>query len=157
MGSLKLTRAQTDRICELRQQGVGYRLIAQELNISRDTVRNYCRTHNLDGFAEDQMPAPAGEDICIQCGAKIQQPSTGRKRRFCCDACRWKWWHQNSEEVLRPQATHHDVVCANCGKTFSAYRTKTRKYCCHACYIRDRFWRLEDGREPYVSPSKSHI
>lgn len=157
MGSLKLTKSQTDRIRELRSQGVGYRLIAQELNISRDTVRYFCKTQGLDGYAEEQIPPASGEGICLQCGAQIQQPDTGRRKRFCSDACRWKWWHENSEALLRPSATHQEVTCANCGKTFSAYRTKARRYCCHACYIRDRFWRLEDGREPYIPPSRSQI
>ena len=157
MGNLKLTPLQQERIQELRGQGVGYRLIAQELNVSRDTVRYFCKTHNLDGFAEEQMPAAQDANHCLQCGALIQQPETGRKRRFCSDACRWKWWHINAGEVMRPTATHQNVTCPNCGKTFSAYRRKARKYCSHACYIRDRFWRLEDGREPYVPPSQSQI
>ena len=155
MGSIKLTGMQQERIQELRAQGVGYRLIAQELSLSRDTVRYYCKTHNLDGFAEDKMPAAQNNNRCLQCGAPIHQPVTGRKRRFCSDSCRWKWWHLNGDEVLRPTATRQDVTCPNCGKTFSAYRRKARKYCCHACYIRDRFWRLEDGRAPYVPPAKS--
>lgn len=155
MGSLKLTKAQTDRIRELRSQGVGYRLIAQELDISRDTVRYYCKTHGLDGFAEEQMPSGSDDGHCLQCGSEIQQPESGRKRRFCSDACRWKWWHEHGEEVMRPAANRQEVVCVNCGKPFSAYKSKGRKYCSHACYIRDRFWRLEDGREPYISPSKS--
>ena len=103
----------------------------------------------------EHMPAAQNNNRCLQCGAPIHQPVTGRKRRFCSDSCRWKWWHLNGDEVLRPTATRQDVTCPNCGKTFSAYRRKARKYCCHACYIRDRFWRLEDGRAPYVPPAKS--
>ncbi|RXM53885.1 RNA polymerase subunit sigma-70, partial [Clostridium tetani] len=32
-----------------------------------------------------------------------------------------------------------------CGKEFSAYGNKNRKYCSHNCYIRDRFWRDEEN------------
>lgn len=155
MGNAKLTNAQTKRIDELRSKGVGYRLIAQELNLSRDAVRYYCKTHDLAGYAEDQMLENDNTDQCRQCGTSLPQNSS-RQRRFCSDACRWKWWHEHGDEQVRPSATHQEVVCSNCGKTFMAYITRARKYCCHDCYIRDRFWRVEDGREPYTPPSKSH-
>ena len=29
--------------------------------------------------------------------------------------------------------------CKQCGKPFTAYGNKGRKYCCHQCYIVDRF------------------
>ena len=157
MGSVKLTSVQEKRIRELRESGTGYRVIAQELGISRDSVRYYCKKHNLNGVAEERLSTGGDEGHCLQCGCKIQQPSTGRKRRFCGNTCRWKWWHKNEEATQRPTAKRQEVGCVNCGKLFSAYRSKGRKYCSHACYIRDRFWRLEDGREPYNPPSKTQI
>ena len=39
---MAVTAYQERRIRELRQRGVGYRTIAAELGISRDTVRNFC-------------------------------------------------------------------------------------------------------------------
>lgn len=155
MGSVKLTKAQTDRIRELRSQGVGYRVIAQDMGLNRDTVRYFCKTHELGGFAEEHMQVENSIGRCLQCGGEIHQANNGRKRRFCRDACRWKWWHDQREEALKPTANRLEVVCVNCGKPFFAYKSKGRKYCSHACYIRDRFWRLEDSREPYISPSKS--
>ena len=44
------------------------------------------------------------------------------------------------------------TYCAYCGQPFQSYGNQTRKYCSHECYIHDRFWRAEEGREPYVSP-----
>lgn len=32
--------------------------------------------------------APA-EAACPVCGSTIKQPSRGRRRRYCCDRCRW--------------------------------------------------------------------
>ena len=29
--------------------------------------------------------------------------------------------------------------CEKCGKKFISYGNKDRKYCCHECYIEDRF------------------
>ena len=36
----------------MRQQGVGYNHIANEVGLSRDSVRGYCKRHGLDGFGE---------------------------------------------------------------------------------------------------------
>ena len=37
----------------MRQQGIGYKQIANEIRLSRDSVRGYCRKHGLDGFSEE--------------------------------------------------------------------------------------------------------
>jgi len=38
------------------------------------------------------------------------------------------------------------MTCARCGKEFTSYGNKNRKYCSHDCYIKARFWEgLEDG------------
>lgn len=55
-------------------------------------------------------------------------------------------------DIPRPLGNCEETVCANCGKPILDYARKKRRYCSHECYIRDRFWRLEDGREPYVPP-----
>ena len=46
-----MTQDQADRIRELRISGEGYRSIASQVGLSRDIVRNYCKTHGLDGYA----------------------------------------------------------------------------------------------------------
>lgn len=35
------------RIIELRQEGLGYKRIASELNISVNTIKSFCRNHQL--------------------------------------------------------------------------------------------------------------
>jgi hypothetical protein len=35
------------------------------------------------------------------------------------------------------------VWCASCGRMFEDYTRNHRKYCCHACYIQDRFGKKE--------------
>lgn len=52
------------------------------------------------------------------------------------------------------QSTAPVRYCAYCGQPFHA-RDK-HVYCCHACYIRDRFWREEEGREPYRKDEHCH-
>ena len=147
---MAVTAYQERRIRELRQRGIGYRTIAAELGISRDTVRNFCTSHALSGIAADQSFAPA--NVCPCCGEEIVQPHRGRPRRFCSDACCRKWWAAHPDAIHQGPEAQRRLKCAYCGKAFIVYGNAQRRYCCHNCYIRDRFWRAEDGREPYAPP-----
>ena len=85
----------------------------------------------------------------------LRQPRRGRRRRFCSDTCCRTWWAAHPEAIRQsPEAQRH-LTCVYCGKEFIVYGSAPRRYCCHNCYIRDRFWRVEEGREPY-SPPKRH-
>ena len=46
-----MTELQAEQIRKMRTQGVGYRAIASVVGLSRDIVRNYCRSHGMDGYA----------------------------------------------------------------------------------------------------------
>ena len=46
-----MTDFQAKQIRELRLRGAGYKSIASAVGLSRDTVRNYCKSHGLDGYA----------------------------------------------------------------------------------------------------------
>lgn len=151
-----MTDAQTKQIREFRMKGGGYKAIASVLGLSRDVVRNYCKSHELDGFAaevsaniEEQMQQGGG---CQCCGQVMQQPAMGRKRKFCSEKCRRHWWTAHPENSRKKDTAFYDKTCAYCGQQFFAYGNKHRKYCSHECYVQDRFWRSEEGREPYVSP-----
>ena len=148
---MAVTAYQERRIRELRQRGAGYRTIAAELGISRDTVRNFCTSHALSGIAADQSFGPA--NVCPCCGGAIVQPHRGRPRRFCSDACCRKWWAAHPDAIHQGPEAQRRLKCAYCGKAFIVYGNAQRRYCCHNCYIRDRFWRAEEGREPYA-PSR---
>ena len=146
---MAVTAYQERRIRELWQRGVGYRTIAAELGISRDTVRNFCTSHALSGVAADQSFAP---NVCPCCGGEIVQQHRGRPRRFCSDACCRKWWAAHPDAIRQNPEAQRRLKCAYCGKAFTVYGNPPRRYCCHNCYIRDRFWRAEEGREPYAPP-----
>ena len=151
---MAVTAYQERRIRALRQRGVGYRTIAAELEISRDAVRNYCTAHDLNGVAGVHSFPVRNECPC--CGGEIIQPRRGRRRRFCSDTCCRTWWAAHPEAIRQsPEAQRH-FKCAYCGKEFIVYGAAQRRYCCHNCYIRDRFWRAEEGREPY-SPPNGHL
>ena len=153
-----MTDIQAKQIREFRIKGVGYKAIASVLGLSRDVVRNYCKSHGLDGLAVEvvanmEEPVPQG-NICPGCGKAVKQPSMGRKRKFCSEACRRGWWAAHPERSQKNETAFYEKNCAYCGKQFIVYGNKNRRYCSHDCYVYDRFWREEEGREPYKGPEE---
>ena len=42
--------SQRQQIEKMRKDGMGYKLIARKLDLSRDSVRHYCQDRNLAGY-----------------------------------------------------------------------------------------------------------
>ena len=124
-----MTNEQKQRLICLRRGGAGYGQIAQGLGVSINTVKSFCRRHGL--------AAESHESVCEQCGIPVSQNPGRKRKRFCSDACRNKWWNSHLELVQRKSA--HTFVCQNCGKEFTIYGDCRRKFCCHKCYIEYRF------------------
>lgn len=138
-----MTDLQAAQIRELRVQGAGYRSIASVVGLSRDIVRNYCKSHGLDGYATaltvNMKERMHNGYACQFCGKELQQPLTGRKRKFCSEKCRRDWWKVHSDQIQRKPTAYYESTCVYCGKLFTAYGNNSRKYCSHACYVSDRF------------------
>ncbi len=126
-----MTNVQKQQIITLRKQGYGYIKIGQMLEISNNTVRSFCRRNDLDS---DTLTNP---NNCKHCGKPIKRASGRKPKKFCSDACRMLWWNNHLDCVSRKAV--YEFTCAYCGRAFSAYGNKNRKYCCHACYIADRY------------------
>lgn len=145
MGAVTVTDFQARQIREQRMKGCGYKAIASAVGLSRDVVRNYCRTHDLDGYAEvlatDEQAHQDG--TCPCCGKPLKQPRTGRKRKFCSDACRRSWWSVHPATLQRNEGALYQMACACCGKTFIAYGNQNRRFCGRNCYIKNRFRQSE--------------
>ncbi len=144
-----MTDAQAKQIVEMRLKGVGYKSIGTVVGLSRDIVRNYCKSHNLTGYASVltknvRLRIEQGE-ACLYCGGSIMQPKTGRPKKFCSEKCRREWWKQHPEAVKKSREASYELVCGNCGRRFISYGNKNRKFCSHDCYIKYRFWR--DGED----------
>lgn len=143
-----MTEEQKQEAERLRRLGWGYRTIATALNVTRDQVRCYCRKIGLDDYRhgkiteKPELPVTCGDGIitCKNCGAFLEQPVTGRRRKFCCERCRREW--DNRNVVLKI----YEHKCAYCGKTFKSKASRQR-YCNRECYERDRFWREEDAEK----------
>lgn len=132
-----MTDAQREQIRVMRDQGMGYTAIARTAGLSKDSVKAFCRSHGLSGVRGDNTaPVEVEVQLCACCGKPFVQTPGRKKRRFCCDECRVRWWNSQPDQVKR-KALYH-FVCPVCGKEFTAYGNG-RKYCSHPCYITARF------------------
>ena len=133
-----MTTSQKEQILALRAKGEGYGAIAAILNISKNTVKSYCRRNNL---SSDTPTMPAQNTIyedsgvlCKHCGSGITSQSKNNQKTFCTEKCRTAWWNAN-----RQSNPSHQTTCAHCGIEFNTRGNKSRKYCSHPCYIAGRF------------------
>ena len=123
------------RLISLRKQGLGYKKIAQAIGVSVNTVKTYCRRHAIgkDTIADERLK----DHRCLECGKKVLQVKGKREKKFCSDESRMKWW--NSHRGLVHHRNLHEIECPGCNKLFTVSGKSRRKYCCHECYILDRF------------------
>ena len=144
-----MTKLQANQIKDLRLQGAGYKSIGSVVGLSRDIVRNYCKANGLDGYVEavkkNVEEQVLKDGVCLNCNGETKIPHTGRPKKFCSEQCRRYWWNAHPEEVKRKPTAFYQLTCKYCGSSFESYGNNKQKYCSHNCYIRDRFWREEDG------------
>ncbi len=121
-----MTDLETRQIEDLRKQGNGYKKIAQLTGLSINTVKSFCRRIGTSDSSQ-----------CMQCGKEIIQVRGRKEKKFCCDACRMKWWNSHQDQVRRKAV--YEFTCQACGTIFTAYGNAHRKYCCRACYLKGRY------------------
>lgn len=134
-----MTELQKEQIKAMRQQGLGYMKIGQELNISVNTVRSFCRRNE----SADSSTVPTVQ--CMQCGKVIRVVPKRKAKKFCSDACRTAWWNSHLDCVDR-KAVYY-FTCAYCGVEFTAYGNQNRKYCSRQCYLAHRFGKERECHE----------
>lgn len=76
MGVEDMTEEQKKQVTALRKQGLGYKKVAQILDISVDSVKYYCRKNALTGKIQ---PKAATEGICLKCGKNWCSRKKGRE------------------------------------------------------------------------------
>ena len=85
-----------------------------------------------------QSPVPCPDDgHCRCCGEPMGHIPGRRKRFFCSEECRRKWWTEHPE--ASGGKALYSFTCQACGKEFTVYGNQSRKYCSHPCYIQARF------------------
>lgn len=134
-----MTNEQQEKIRRFRLNGIGYAKVANELSLSKETVKSFCRRNGLAGRAEDILAEQKEEEgvLCRNCGKPLEQIPGKKIRKFCSKQCRETWWKKNPEKIRK--RTVYKYTCANCGREFEVYGNAHRKYCTHDCYIADRF------------------
>lgn len=139
-----MTDEQKNRIRALRQSGCSYRQVADDLLISVNTVKSFCRRDpeingNNGSEAQIQPKAviPREEGTCRFCGKPLVMIPGKRKKEFCNSRCRSRYWTAHRNEITH--RTVHTFHCAYCGKEFTVYGKTGRKYCSSECYFADRF------------------
>ena len=135
-----MTHEEKKLIGKMRSAGHSYVRIAQELDISINSVKSYCRRHGLGAdralletqpLQAESSPPPQKATACEQCGSPVRQEAGRKYRRFCSDTCRQAWWTVHRGEMNR-RAMHH-FVCEYCGMQFSRYGVTDRRFCSKTC------------------------
>ena len=126
-----MTTEEKARVYEMRSRGMGYKSIAKELGVTDNVVSSYCRRNHLD-TASLKYSVP-----CQNCGQPVRKAEKQKQRKFCSDACRITWW--NAHRDLKKKRAPYTFSCVGCGRTVESYGNHKRKYCCHSCYLCDRY------------------
>lgn len=126
-------------IKNLRRKGMSFRKLAEYSGESISVVRTQCKDITPDEEQDDLFQQIQKKQACAFCGRKIDPVKRGRPRRFCSDECRRAYWRANRDQLKQHPESLYTKVCPYCGKTFTVYGNKNRKYCCHEHYVLDYF------------------
>jgi hypothetical protein len=130
-----MTDGQKIQIVKLMATGNGYKRIAQQLGISPNTVKSFCRKYKADDNMQSALLGAT--TFCENCGREIRQIPRQKPKRFCSDKCRNAWWNGHLDQVKRK--AFYTFKCVHCGRLFQVYGDRSRKYCSHECYLEERF------------------
>jgi hypothetical protein len=141
-----MTEHERDEIRRLRLAGNSYTQIGQILQLSRNTVKSVCQRCGFQPVCE----ANTSNDLeyCRNCGVPISQVAGLKHRSFCSEACRRAWWSTHRDAGNKKTAVQ--TKCTFCGRVFEDYARNHRKYCCHACYIRYRFYHVIESKGDFI-------
>ena len=136
-----MTDVQKIQIREHRAKGVGYTTISHLTGIPVNTVKSFCKRNDLGRHMSEATEVNPVEESnpnqCKKCGDPLVHTPGRKQKKFCSDTCRMNWWKVHPGLVK--QKAFYRFTCASCGKGFTAYGNKKRKFCSHGCYITGRF------------------
>ena len=113
-------------INNMRLKGYSVATISKVLGMPYNTVKSHIRRN----------PDIPGTSVCLQCGKPVKQPGGRKEKKFCSDRCRMAYWNGNQDKVKKQ--AYYTLICQYCGKEFTSYGNKNRKFCCRACYLDSR-------------------
>ncbi|MGN1381506.1 MAG: recombinase family protein [Eubacterium sp.] len=74
---------------------------------------------------------------CRWCGKPVTSTPGKRKKMYCDDECRKKWWSKHRTELKGKTVVTKTCPC--CGKEFRTFSSKQQKYCSQECYRKMRW------------------
>ena len=130
-----------DKLIKLREEGYGYKRIANKLDISRSTVKRWCKRLGLDGHlgTKPVTPKPNGKN-CQECNETIV--TINQHAKFCCKKCKDKHYYRIRERVQTPILIKK---CKVCDESFET-NIPNKIYCAEECS-------KENYREKYSAES----
>lgn len=132
-----MTEKEKRQIAVYREQGLSYTEISKKMDLSINSIKTYCKRHGLGGTRAYEADSSLVVVACEHCGNPVKQNPGRKLKRFCSDKCRNLWWNSHLDQVKKK--ANYECTCVCCGKQFTSYGNKERKYCSHSCYIEDRF------------------
>lgn len=82
-GSAMMSKRERRELERMRLDGYGPTRIAEELELSVNTVKSYIRRH----------PSLKNAIYCLQCGRAVPQTPGRKRKKFCCNQCRSRFWN----------------------------------------------------------------
>lgn len=107
-----MNKEQKSSIIRMRSDGMTFSEIANQLQLSINTVKSFYRRN-----AKTKSP--------------IEQTEHKRQKKFCSDKCRNAWWSAHPQN-RRPKKLYSHI-CTYCGIAFQSDRAKS-KYCTVKCF-----------------------
>ncbi len=128
-----MTKTEQMQATIMRENGYSYGQIANELEISINTIRSFCQRKHLE--IKDHKDV----HFCKSCGVQLDKT----RRKFCSRKCKTDWWNHHKPETKGQT----EKVCPTCGKTFRFFPSQKRIFCSHPCYIKQKFSGLNSASE----------
>ena len=123
-----MTNEQKQAIASMRYAGVPISSIAEQLGLSVNTIKSFCKRHGIHSGNQSSKNIL----FCLQCHKEIPQAEHRKAKKFCSDKCRQLWWAENT--ALIPRDSQIERICPVCKEHFLSYKSKHRIYCSRTCY-----------------------
>ena len=102
-------------------------------NVVYDPERGRMHCPYCDGVDTQEQEEGDGQPVCKNCGEPLKQTPGARRKVFCDNHCRYEWW--NRTRAKKPYL----LTCYHCGKQFTSYGNRKRKFCGRECYLLSRY------------------
>ena len=123
-----------EEIVKLKKSNKSNKEIADLLGIPVGTVKSIYHRY------EESI---AIHDRCCFCGATLKHTPGKKKKKYCNNDCRHKFWKFH-RDLLNKKANYL-CTCDYCHNSFISYGNGHRKFCSRSCYFKARYGGNSNG------------